>query len=233
MTFPVRSIVLALVAAAFVPSARAEGPEGVAPEAPPAPRTLKVRESTEHHDIDAASLEEFVETLRARSTDGEAGAARTRAELQVGYKLEPQEAGCRVVGLGVELDVVMHLPRWQPPEGSRPAIREQWERMKTGIERHEQGHRDIAVDAGRFLAERLEAVPTAGRDCDAVGRAILRERIKAQMRHQNIDAAYDQRTRHGLTQAPRAPDAKEEGPRRVRDLRDRGDRGDLSDHVAY
>ena len=235
MTRSIRFVFFVAAAATFAADAGAGIPAAPASSAAPDPGVLKVSESVEYHDVDARTLEEFVEALRARPAgDDEAGAAaRTRAALQVGYKLVPDDAGCRVVGLGVQLDVVMHLPRWQPPEGLRPAIRGQWERMKTGIELHEQGHRDIALDAGRFLAERLEAVPTAGRDCDAVGRAILRERIKAQMRHQNIDAQYDQRTRHGLAQAPKAPDDEDEGPRRVRDFRDRGEGRDLSDHVAY
>ena len=233
MTRPVLLAGIVVAAAAFVPMADAETPGTPVTAAPP-PGILTVRESVEHHDVDAATLDDFVAKLREKSADASQGAAaRTGAALKVAYRLEPHDAGCRVVGLAVDLDVVMHLPRWQPPEGLRPAIRGQWERMKTGIEVHEQGHRDIAVDAGRFLAERLEAVPTAGRDCDAVGRAILRERIKAQMRHQNIDTAYDQRTRHGLTQAPRAPEGEEDGPRPVRDFRDRGEGRDLRDHVAY
>src|SRR5690606_17741076 len=155
----------AAAAAASAPPAPGNAPAVETPAAAPMPKILTVRESVEHHDIDAASLDEFVERLRARSADGESpDAARTRAALKVAYKLEPHDAGCRVVGLGVDLDVVMQLPRWQPPEGLRPEVRGQWERMKTGIELHEQGHRDIAIDAGRFLAERLENVPTTGRD---------------------------------------------------------------------
>ena len=166
---------------------------------------LAVKESVEYYPVAANTLAGFVERMQARSSeDDDAGSiARTRTTLQVRYRLEPAGRGCTVAGLAVELDIVMRLPPWEGPAVMRPVIREQWERMKTGIERHEQGHRDIAVDAGRFLVERLEGLSTADRDCRAVDRAIVRERIKAQMRHQNIDAGYDRRTRHGLTQAPR------------------------------
>ena len=172
---------------------------------------LTVHESVEYYPVAANTLAGFVERMQARSTadDDSASIARTRTTLQVRYRLDPGDAGCTVAGLAVELDIVMRLPHWEGPAVMRPEIRDQWERMKAGIQRHEQGHRDIAVDAGRFLVERLAALPTAGKDCRAVDRAILRERIKAQMRHQNVDAAYDRRTRHGITQAPRPDDAAE------------------------
>ena len=174
MTRSIRFVFFVAAAATFAADAGAGIPAAPASAAAPDPGVLKVSESVEYHDVDARTLEDFVEALRARPAgDDEAGAAaRTRAALQVGYKLVPDDAGCRIVGLGVQLDVVMHLPRWQPPEGLRPAIRGQWERMKTGIELHEQGHRDIALDAGwrRCPPPAAIAMPSAARSCASASR---------------------------------------------------------------
>jgi predicted secreted Zn-dependent protease len=157
--------------------------------------------------VEARNLSDFVAVMQKRKAEGDGDwPGRTTATLQVRYRLLPVEDGCRVEQLGVALDVVIRLPHWEPADAARAAIREQWERMKIGIETHERGHRDIAVDAAAKLAERLAAfVPTPGLDCAAVDRRILRERLKAQMAHQGRDQAYDRRTRHGLTQVPEGP----------------------------
>ena len=157
--------------------------------------------------MQARNLADFVAIMQTRKAEGDGDwPGRTTATLQVRYRLDPIEGGCRVDGLDVALDVVMRLPRWQPADVVRPAIRDQWERMRIGIRTHERGHRDIAVDAAERLSARLAAfAPEPGQDCDAVDRRIMRERIKAQMGHQARDQAYDRRTRHGLTQVPEGP----------------------------
>lgn len=175
---------------------------GTAPVA--LPTGLRLTEAIEHYDVEATNLADFVAIMQARKADGDGDwPGRTTATLRVRYRLVPADDGCRIEGLDVALDVVVRLPRWEPADAVRPEIRDQWERMKTGIRTHEQGHRDIAVEAASRLVERLGAfAPTPVHDCDAVDRRILRERIKAQMAHQGRDQAYDRRTRHGLTQVP-------------------------------
>lgn len=168
---------------------------------------LRLTEAVERYDVDAVNLGDFVAQMQARKAEGEGDwPGRTRATLQVAYRLVPTEPGCRIEDLDVWLDVVIRLPRWEPGGAVRPGIRDQWARMKIGIETHERGHRDIAVEAASRLATTLQAyAPFADADCAAVDRRILRERIKAQMRHQDRDFSYDRRTRHGLNQVPKPP----------------------------
>lgn len=205
---------------------------------PPIP-PMRLTESRVHYPIDAPDLDSVVAQIQGREPrtgDDGTSIARTRASLAVAYRLLPAVPACRVTDLAVSLDVTVRLPHWDAPEAMRPALREQWERMKIGIDLHEQGHRDIAVEAAESLNARLHALePAPGTDCAALERRILRERIKAQMRHENRDAAYDRRTRHGVTQAPKPPESHAEGRDRAgwRDLRDRGEGRDLSGRAGY
>ncbi len=220
-------------------SASADAPAG-APnvEAASAVPAIRLSESREHYRIHAPDLDSVVAQIQGREPrpgDDGTSIARTRANLTVAYRLYPAEPACRVTDLAVSLDVTVRLPHWEPAKAMRPVLREQWERMKIGIEIHERGHRDIAVEAAESLNHRLHAlVPEPGTDCAALERRILRERIKAQMRHENRDAAYDRRTRHGVTQAPKPPEPDQgtdrPGPR---DFRDRGEGRDLPGRARY
>jgi predicted secreted Zn-dependent protease len=198
---------------------------------------IGLSESQQHYRIDAANLDSVVAQIQGREPragDDGTSVARTRASLAVAYRLVPADTGCRLADLSVSLDVTVRLPHWEAPADMRPQMREQWERMKTGMEIHEQGHRDIAVEAAEYLNTRLHTMaPVTGTDCDALERRIVRERIKAQMRHQNLDFAYDKRTRHGVGQAPEAAVADSQDHRGPRDFRDRGQGRDLSEKAGY
>lgn len=197
-----------LLFAAIAPSAvPGDGASGAAAAVPDA---LTLTESIDHYDVEATNLADFVAIMQARKAGGDGDwPGRTTATLQVRYRLLPVDGGCRIDDLDVAVDVVIRLPRWEPADSAQTAIREQWERMKTGIRVHERGHRDIAVEVAAKLAVKLAAFePAPEHDCAAVDRRILRERLKAQMQHQARDQAYDRRTRHGLTQVPDAPEER-------------------------
>lgn len=96
---------------------------------------------------------------------------------------------CLVAGVRTHVDVVVSLPRWQPPAEADPAVVAAWRGFTDALARHEQGHVDMVHAGAAGLA-------AARRDCGempAYGAAILRSLFLEQVE-------YDVATDHGRTQ---------------------------------
>lgn len=163
---------------------------------------VDVIERRETYDVDATRLRALRRQLDARrGADGSGGDAigRTVQQLETRYTLEMGPEGCRLRGLGLELRVTIHLPRWRP-KGRRPeALGRRWDRMLAALTEHEEGHRDNAVWAALGLHRRLSGLGIAP-DCLALERIAQRERFKMELRYLQRDQSYDRRTDHGVRQ---------------------------------
>jgi predicted secreted Zn-dependent protease len=98
---------------------------------------------------------------------------------------------------GLELE--MNLPRWTPPAGARPGLVRSWNIFADAVRRHEEGHRDIAIDAVREVDRRLQGTRTA-RSCDALRRNLSQIAESVVRDYRAKDDSYDVTTMHGRTQ---------------------------------
>lgn len=162
-------------------------------------------ERRETYTVRASSRSELVAALRhAQASEideggGGGSVARTAQDLRMRYELEPVAGGCRFKGLEVSLAVTIHLPNWVPVGKPSKSLLQRWDRMRDALERHEHGHRDIALDSARFLHEGLLALGVQ-EDCQTLRREAQRVFFRAQLRHSVRDGAYEHRTRHGIAQ---------------------------------
>lgn len=162
-------------------------------------------ERREYYRVDARNVDTLKRQLDAALAGkglGGAGVGRTVQHLTSRYEFEPTPAGCRFKGLEVSLDVTIHLPRWEPGGGRPKALAERWDRMLAALTRHEEGHRDIAVDTARGLLARLQALPET-LDCQGLAREAQKAFFQARLRHSIRDGAYERRTDHGIAQGAR------------------------------
>lgn len=59
----------------------------------------------------------------------------------------------RVISKKVTVDITYELPKWTAPDGTDPALVEEWKTAMAGMKHHTQGEAAIAVQAaGRYLA---------------------------------------------------------------------------------
>ena len=167
------------------------------------PPGLEVNERRETYPVRGVTRRELRSALRhAQASKGHqsgGSVARTAQDLGMRYDLEPVPGGCRLKEPVVSLDVTIHLPEWAH-DGSPPkSIAEDWQRMRDALERHEEGHRDIAVDSALYLHEGLQALGVQ-ESCQDLRREAQRVFYRAQLRHSVRDGAYERRTRHGIAQ---------------------------------
>lgn len=169
------------------------------------PPGLEYNERRETYPVHGSTRRELRSALRhAQASEEDEGGgggsvARTAQDLGMRYELDPVPGGCRLKDLVVSLDVTIHLPTWAH-DGSPPkSIAQDWQRMRDALERHEEGHRDIALDSAEYLHTSLLALGVQ-EDCQSLRREAQRLFFRAQLRHSVRDGAYERRTRHGIAQ---------------------------------
>jgi predicted secreted Zn-dependent protease len=181
-----------------VAAAPPELPEEHAPAS--LPIGVRMRASTTYYDVEGVDLRGLLASLRQRGPSDGHGTWAASTAWAFRWSYRPVAAGgCRVATAHVDLDLTYTYPQWTVPPDAAPAAVSAWQTYLTHVERHEQGHREIAEAAAADLVQTLEMLPAAG-TCDqlaASARAAVTERFA---RHAELQVAYDEETGHGATQ---------------------------------
>lgn len=105
----------------------------------------------------------------------------------------------RIVCVRVRVRADVMLPRWRPPRSTSSQTIAAWQRYLTAVETHEQGHVNLAVEAGRAVLASLEGLGEFAKvddlRCIAVDAA---HEAVATIREREL--IYDQETQHGASQ---------------------------------
>ena len=167
-----------------------------------------IHDSIQYHDIAGNTEAELLAALRRVSYADPSGdrfaAANTRWRLRWNLSVQPGKGSCRLLSATAELDVEMNLPRWNAPDGARPDLVKRWDRFAAAVRKHEDGHRDIAIDAVREVADRLHNV-TTGRDCAALRKSLGRIAEATVREYRKNEDSYDVTTMHGRAQGVAFP----------------------------
>lgn len=130
--------------------------------------------------------------------------AYTRWYVRWTYPYDRGASGCSLGDVKVSVQVTYTLPEWKPPADASPAVVARWNRYASALQKHEDGHRDHGVGAGRAVLaalRRLGERPT----CDAAGTAASAEGNRILDEFRKKDRTYDATTRHGATQGATFP----------------------------
>lgn len=99
-------------------------------------------------------------------------------------------ARCSVSDPQVKVTATYLLPNWTNSKDASAATRRQWTKFMAEVKTHEQGHRDIAAEAGTAALAALNASP-AKTDC-VVTKSIADDRVHAVMdKYRAKQQAYD------------------------------------------
>lgn len=120
-----------------------------------------------------------------------------RWKMDYGYDRAPR--ACTADSFKVALEISYRYPKWVPTDGAPQPLVDKWDGYMKNLITHENGHRDMAVEAAAELSRAVAALPPAAScaEFDRKVRALGRER----MAKLNADQkSYDETTVHGKTQ---------------------------------
>jgi len=165
---------------------------------------VDIEETLEHYDISgskAGQLKRAMKRLGPREGGGRY-VAYTEWILTWTYTFDERETECRFDSFDVRAAITMTLPRWDPGDDAPVELVERWERFIEALERHENGHARIALEAAASIDAAVSALgPRAS--CDELEReadATARDKVE---RYRHRERRYDEETNHGRAQGAR------------------------------
>jgi len=151
----------------------------------------------EYYDVTGRDATEVLRALRANGpgSDGETYFGLTTAQTGFSYQLVPTESGCAIQSLGVKTEIVVTLPRWDPPRGAPEEVWRQWEAFRSHLMEHELWHAEVSRLGTHETYRAVRGM--TGASCRSLDRRARAEfgRIQAQVSERNEQ--YDRMTDHG------------------------------------
>lgn len=167
-----------------------------------------IQDSIEYRDITGSSADALATALRQVGTSNENGdrfAASTRWQLRWNFRVEQHPGkSCELASAKTELDIHMTLPRWMPPKGASPVLVKKWNTFADALRKHEDGHRDIAIEAARVVTDRAGAAQSES-DCATLKKRLERIADDTLREYRDKESSYDVTTLHGQTQGATFP----------------------------
>ena len=156
-------------------------------------RTYEINGST------AAELREQMQRLGPKDKAGIQRYAYTGWYVRWSYRCERSAGGFRLASYTANVTIDFTFPRWNSPADADSDLRTKWDAFSRALQTHEEGHRDIGVQAGTAVLAAFRSLPDSPTcesvysSADAAGQRVVQE-------SRERESAYDRETRNGLTQ---------------------------------
>lgn len=116
---------------------------------------------------------------------------------QYGYSRTPD--ACRADSFQVFVDIIFLYPKWVPDGEAPRDLTDKWEAYMKNLVTHENGHRDLAVEAASELARAVAELPSSPTCADVDREVRALSRMRMDMLNDD-EREYDTATNHGYTQ---------------------------------
>lgn len=164
-----------------------------------------VEVSEQTYPVTGATEAEVLASMRAGgpSAGGQTYFGLTASESS--FQMQPRTDGpsCVAEDVRVELAVTITLPKWEPTDTAPYELQRDWTRFSTALQRHEDGHRQIAAEGAEATHAALKGLRRSS--CLDVE---FEARQRAQRIAEKTEAEhnrYDAETDHGRTQGAQWP----------------------------
>ncbi|MHB8845817.1 MAG: DUF922 domain-containing protein [Nitrospirota bacterium] len=161
-----------------------------------------ITEKYEYYEVCGCNEEELHCDLRQKCvtwTDGKKYDSLTSWDIKWDHEYGRNSRTCAVNAFTPIVNITFRYPKWKhPDEAPRPLV-EKWNRYLENLVAHENGHRDMVVEAMTGLSHavaRLSPAPSCD-DLDRNIRALFRTSIAKMNEDQR---KYDETTKHGTAQ---------------------------------
>lgn len=166
-----------------------------------------VTEKYEYYDIQGSCVKDLRSQMRLKGvtmSDGMIYDSVTSWHVKWNYGYDRSPLGCSTDDFRVFVEIIFRFPKWTPGNDTAPALVEKWDGYVKHLEDHENGHRDLAVEAAVELSRAVAALPPVHTcaEIDHYVKALCRERMDMLNEEEK---AYDAATDHGSKQGALFP----------------------------
>jgi predicted secreted Zn-dependent protease len=174
----------------------------------PAAAEPAITEDVRFYPVTGATIADIradLRTKRLRDMTGAYGDARTSWRVRWRFDTaDGPEGGCALANVRVEIIVRTLAPELSPEAALSGEDRARFDAYHAALLRHENRHREIAVEGARRIEAALNATPSTA-SCGDI-RSSANTRADAELDALNArSVAYDRATRHGRLEGARLP----------------------------
>jgi len=172
------------------------------PQAIPAAVIPEVNEKYEYYDIQGGCQKDLQCQMRQKGVtlmNGKKYDSSTSWHVKWDYGYNRSAMTCSPDSFRVVVEIVFRYPKWVPTDDAPRPLVDKWDGFMQRLVTHENGHRDLAVEAAADLARIVANLPPAS-TCDDLDHQV-QALSKARMSKLDADQkVYDAVTNHGYTQ---------------------------------
>ena len=168
----------------------------------PAAADPLIRMHTSYYYVDGTSasvLAAQIDQNGPPDAGGKRYAGKTKWDVQWKFKHEQQGVTCAIKGVAVAVGIAQTLPRWRGEAKGAPALKTRWRQFVDALTRHEDGHKQHGLAAGKEIETALLAAKPAS-NCEDLTVAANSAAEAIVKRYQKLDEDYDRKTEHGRSQ---------------------------------
>ncbi|MBI4241776.1 MAG: DUF922 domain-containing protein, partial [Candidatus Rokubacteria bacterium] len=151
----------------------------------------------EYYQVTGASERELRAQLKALGP--ERHHALTKWTLSWSYPFAIEGGRCATGPITVDVKMTLVFPRWTAPASAPPTLRQKWSAALAGLQRHEDGHREIVLRAAHDVLQTLGSLPPYT-SCNELKQAASTAGHRILDRSRREHDAYDELTKRGTTQ---------------------------------
>ena len=169
---------------------------------PPVASEPLVRVHTSYYYVDGPSatvLAAQIEQNGPRGADGKRYVGKTKWDVQWKFKHEQSGVTCEMKEVAVAVGVAQTLPKWRSEKKGVAALKTRWQQFTDALKRHEDGHKDHGIAAGKEIEAALLAAKPAS-NCEDLAASANSAADVIVKKYQKLDQEYDRKTGHGRTQ---------------------------------
>lgn len=111
------------------------------------------------------------------------------------FSSQPTDSGCKITDVIVGVSTVLYYPEWQAEGTIEDGLEQKWQETFPEIKAHEEGHRQLNLDAGREIASTLPGLTSS--TCE--GGIELGQNTANQImdKYRQQSKEYDEQTNYG------------------------------------
>lgn len=169
---------------------------------PPVSAEPLVRMHTSYYYVDGPSatiLAAQIDQNGPTGADGKRYAAKTKWDVQWKFRHEQSGVTCSLTEVAVAIGIAQTLPKWRGEAKGAAALKTRWQKFVDALKRHEDGHKDHGLAAGKEIEAALLAAKPAS-NCEDLAAAANSVAEAIVTKYQKLDQDYDRKTDHGRSQ---------------------------------
>lgn len=169
---------------------------------PPQVAELEISRKNELYPVTGRTAAELTRSMREHAasawTDPQA-VGLTVSTIPVAGRCQEYSDGGGLRDATISLSLVVHLPEWTDRDRAPAALQKSWDRFLRALTAHEEGHVKISIEHATALRDDLAAL-TPEPSCEQLTAKFQDRASRAQVRMDQAQAEYDEKTQHGIKQ---------------------------------